>query len=144
MLVASFWLLSLLTCAFAILCGGKDGRAFAGIYVSGALLTIAAQLAGSWHSPHLWLLGADILIFAAFFWLMLRSASYWPIWVAASQFMAVITHIATLLITSFSERIYAGLSTVWVIPLMLFTIIGIEQDRKRLHDRAYPPGPRPA
>lgn len=142
MLVASFWLLSLFTCAFAASVGGRDGRAFAGIYVASALLTIPAQLAGSWHGTQFWLMAVDALTLVGFMWIMLRSASYWPVWVSACQLMSVLTHIVTLLIHSFSDRIYAGLSTVWVIPMLLFTIIGIEQDRKRLHDRAYPPGPR--
>jgi uncharacterized membrane protein len=97
-----------------------------------------AQLAGSWHGTQFWLAIVDTLLFVALFWLMLRSSSYWPIWAAASQLMTVLTHIVTLLLHGFSERIYEGLSTVWVIPLLLFTVIGIERDRKAVHDRAYP------
>ena len=79
----------------------------------------------------------DLMLLAGLIWLMLESSRYWPIWVAACQLMTVLTHIVTLLLGNFSDRIYAGLSTVWVIPLMLFTIIGIELDRKASHDRAY-------
>jgi hypothetical protein len=46
-------------------------------------------------------------------------------------------HVVTMMLPDFSYRIYSGLSTVWVIPLLLFTIIGIELDRKASHDRAY-------
>ncbi|BBD00803.1 hypothetical protein YGS_C1P2058 [Sphingobium sp. YG1] len=80
----------------------------------------------------------DLGTFIALLWLMLNSQRYWPIWAAACQLMTVLTHVVTLLLPDFSDRIYAGLSTVWVIPLMLFTIIGIELDRKAMHDRAYP------
>jgi hypothetical protein len=144
MLAASFWLLALFACAFAANLGGRDGRSFAIIFLTGVLATIGAQLVGKWEGTQYWLMGVDTLIFIGFFWLMLRSSSYWPIWVAACQFMSVLTHIATLLLQNFSERIYEGLSTVWVIPMVLFAIIGIEQDRKPRHDRPYPPGPRTA
>lgn len=144
MLAASFWLLALLACAYAACFGGRDGRYFVLISAVAVLLTIAAQLAGSWHRTQYWLMAVDTAVFVALVWLMLRSASYWPIWAAASQLMTVLTHIVTLLLQSFSDRIYEGLSTVWIIPLMLFTIIGIEQDRKRKHDRAYPTGSRTA
>lgn len=144
MLAASFWLLALLSCAYAACFGGRDGRRFVAISVLAVLLTIAAQLAGSWHGTQYWLMAVDLAVFIALLWLMLDSAHYWPIWAAASQLMTVLTHIVTLLLQSFSDRIYEGLSTVWIIPLMLFTVIGIELDRKRTHDRAYPSGSKAA
>ena len=82
-------------------------------------------------------MGVDLATFIALLGLMFQSRSYWPIWVAACQMMTVLTHVVTLLMPDFIGRIYAGLSTVWVIPLLLFTIIGIELDRKARHDRAY-------
>lgn len=138
MLAVFFWLLMLMTCAFAACFGGRDGRFLVLISVTATLLSIPAQLAGSWHATQFWLMIVDLGALFALIWLMLQSSRYWPIWAAACQLMTVLTHIVTLLLHSFSDRIYAGLNTVWVIPLMLFTIIGIELDRKSLHDRAYP------
>lgn len=144
MLVASFWLLTVFGCLFAALFGGKDGRYFAFLFFVGVVATYIAQENSDWRVTHLRLMLVDGLFFVAMIWLMLRSASYWPIWAAACQLMTVLTHVATFILRSFSDRIYEGLSTVWVIPLMLFTIIGIELDRKRTHDRAYAPGSRAA
>lgn len=138
MLVASFWLLTLLGCIFAIFYGGRDGRWFVSFFLGCVLLTIPAQMAGSWHVTQLWLMLVDTLLLGCLVWLMLRSDRYWPIWAAASQLLTVLTHVVTMMLPGFSERIYAGLSTVWVIPLLLFAIIGIELDRKAFHDRAYP------
>lgn len=138
MLAVSFWLLTLFTCGFAILFGGRDGRWFALVFVMSVVLTMPALLMGTWHGTQIWLALVDMLLLAALVWLMLRSSSYWPIWAAASQLLTVLTHAATLLLHTFSERIYEGLSTVWVMPLLLFTIVGIELDRKARHDRAYP------
>ena len=137
MLAASFWLLMLLTCAFALAFGGRDGRRFVVISAAAVLLTIPAQRAGSGQATQYWLMTVDLLAFVALLWLMLQSQRYWPVWVSACQLMTVLSHVATLLLQSFSDRIYEGLSTVWIIPLMLFAIIGIELDRKSLHDRAY-------
>jgi drug/metabolite transporter superfamily protein YnfA len=138
MLAAFFWLLTIMTCVFAWCFGGRDGKWLVLISVSATLLTMPAQLAGSWHATQIWLTLVDLAAFVAFVWLMLRSDRYWPVWAAACQLMTVLTHITTLLIGNFSGRIYEGLSTVWVIPLLLFTIIGIELDRKASHDRAHP------
>jgi hypothetical protein len=141
---ASFWALMLMTCVFAAGFGGRDGRIFAVMFFGSVLLTMPALLVSSGHGTQYWVMAVDVLLFVGLFRLMLRSAAYWPIWTTASQFLTVLTHVVTLLLQSFSDRIYEGLSTVWVIPLMLFTIIGIEQDRKQHHDRSYPPGPRAA
>jgi hypothetical protein len=137
MLAAFFWLLTLMACLFAALFGGREGRWFALIFLGSVLLTIPAQLAGSWHQTQFWLAIVDLLLLVGLIWLMLRSASYWPVWAAASQLLIVLTHVVTMMLPDFSYRIYSGLSTVWVIPLLLFTIIGIELDRKASHDRAY-------
>ncbi|MET0371066.1 MAG: hypothetical protein ABW039_06785 [Sphingobium sp.] len=145
MMAASFWSLCLFACLFAAGFGGRDGRYFAAVFLGSVLLTMVAQPPGPWESgTRFWLMAVDTLLFVALVWLMLRSASYWPLWAAACQFMSVLTHIVTILLPAVSNRIYEGLSTVWVIPLLLFTIIGIELDRKHNHDRPYPPGPRPA
>jgi hypothetical protein len=138
MMAASFWLLMLLTCAYALAFGGRDGRRFVVISVTAVLFTIPAQLAGSWQATQYWLMMVDLITFVALLWLMLQSDRYWPVWVSACQLMTVLSHVATLLLQSYSDRIYEGLNTVWIIPLMLFTIIGIELDRKAIHDRAYP------
>ncbi|NWK96921.1 hypothetical protein DM806_14850 [Sphingobium lactosutens] len=137
MLAAFFWLLTLFACAFAMVYGGRDGRWFTLVFLLSVLLTMPAQLAGSWHGTQFWLTIVDMLLLVGLVWLMLRSDSYWPIWAAASQLMTVLTHIVTLLLHGFSDRIYEGLSTVWVIPLLLFAIIGIELDRKTPHDHPY-------
>lgn len=133
-----FWLLTLFGCVYAVLFGGRDGRWFTAVFLGCVLLTIPAQLVGSWHATQVWLMLVDALLLGCLIWLMLRSASYWPIWAAGCQLMTVLTHVVTLMLPHFTDLIYAGLSTVWVIPLMLFTIIGIELDRKAIHDRAYP------
>lgn len=136
MLAAFFWLLMLMTCAFAVCFGGREGRLLVLICVTAALLSIPAQLVESWHVTRIWLMLVDVGTFGALLWLMLQSQRYWPIWAAACQLMTVLTHIVTFIFPDFPAMIYAGLSTVWVIPLMLFTIIGIELDRKAFHDRA--------
>ncbi len=133
-----FWLLTAFGCVFAVTFGGRDGRWFTTAFLGCVLLTIPAQLAGSWHATQIWLMLVDVLLLGCLIWLMMRSNRYWPIWATASQLMTVLTHVVTMMLPGFSERIYAGLSTVWVIPLLLFTIIGIELDRKAMHDRAYP------
>lgn len=133
-----FWMLTLFGCVFAVLFGGRDGRWFTAVFLGCVLLTIPAQLAGSWHATQIWVMLVDTLLLGCLIWLMLRSSHYWPIWAAASQLMTVLTHVVTLMMPDFIDLIYASLSTVWVIPLMLSTIIGIELDRKAIHDRAYP------
>jgi hypothetical protein len=138
MLAVSFWLFTLFGCAFAAGFGGRDGRFFAATFLAGVLLTIVAQLTTSRHGTQYWVMAIDSAFFVGMVWLALRSTSYWPVWAAGSQLMTVLTHVVTLLLQSFSDRIYEGLSTVWVIPMLLFTLIGIELDRKYFHDRPYP------
>ncbi len=126
-----FWLLAILCCGHAILFGGRDGRWAAGLIVAAALLTAPATLLGeAWGRTELMILAVDTAFLVSLYILMLASPRFWPIWMTGFHLVAVVTHLATLLVPAFTPAIYRALGSMWAIPVLLSLLIGVELDRR--------------
>jgi hypothetical protein len=66
----------------------------------------------------------DVLAFIAFVALAYRSKKFWPIWAAASQLVAVLTHWAIALDPSVVRTIYATAQPFWAFPVIAALAIG--------------------
>jgi hypothetical protein len=125
-----FWCLMLLCCLLAIAIAGKDGRIAAGMILIAVMLTQGAQQASmNWRSVNVGVMLVDIALFIALIALMLRSSNFWPIWVAASQGLAVGSHLVTLMVSQFDPKIYAAIATGSSVICLLCMTIGAILDR---------------
>lgn len=139
MVALFFWLLVALSCAYAAIFGGRDGRCASLLIVLAATSSAWVQTsAAQWSTSNLVVMAIDAGLLAGLVVLMITSLSFWPIWMAASQLMTVLTHVATLLIFGFKPNIYAALATVWVIPCLMSMVIGITLDWMRTSSGAQP------
>jgi hypothetical protein len=126
-----FWLFASACCAYAFLFGGRDGLIAAALIAVAVLLSCAAEILNPrWTTINLSVMTVDIALWIGLLALMLRSRRYWPIWMAAAQSLTVASHLATLVTTSFAQKIYAGLATVWSLPCLLCMVLGIALDRR--------------
>ncbi len=55
----------------------------------------------------------DIVLLAIFLWIAMRSARYWPIFVASFQLLAVVTHIARAFDAGVSGWAYLTAGLIW-------------------------------
>lgn len=139
MVALAFWILLALSCAYAALFGGRDGRC-------ASLMIILAAVASAWvqTSPDQWItsnltvMAVDVALLVGLMTLMLWSKAFWPIWMSASQLMTVLTHVGTTLVFGFKPNIYAGLATIWVLPCLGSMVMGITLDwmQRRSAERA--------
>jgi hypothetical protein len=126
-----FWLLTLLCCSHASVFGGRDGRWASFVWLAAVLLTIpAARLGKSWGETEVWILVVDVLLLASLYTVMLTSRRYWPIYMTGFHLVAVVTHFATMVVPSFTPRLYRAMESFWSIPLLLSLLIGVELDRR--------------
>lgn len=126
-----FWMLALLCCSHAVLFGGRDGRWATFLILAGAALTAPATLFGrAWGETELAIFAVDLLLLAGLYALMLASRRYWPIWMTGFHLVAVVTHLSTTLVPSFTPRMYKAMESFWAIPVLLSMLIGVELDRR--------------
>lgn len=128
-----FWIFAIACCAYASLFGGLDGRLAAAMIAAAVLASwIAQSLQPRWTTINVSVMMVDLALWIGQLTLMLRSRRYWPIWMAAAQSLTVASHLATLVATTFAQKIYAGLATVWAIPCLLCMVWGIALDRRTI------------
>lgn len=130
MIKLSFLALLLLSCGYAALRGGRDGRWAAFMLLAAALLTIPASwIDVSWSGTHMGVFGVDVLLLLGLFALAMQSASYWPIWMVALHLVSVATHLTTAIDPRFLPKAYQALASFWSLPMQLVMPFGIMLDR---------------
>lgn len=133
-----FWAMAVLSCGYAATFGGRDGRAAALLFAGATLLTLFAQsLDTAWQGTQWPVMIVDCLYLAGIYWLALQSSHFWPIWMTGFHLVTVVTHLSTLLGSAYVPKIYAAMSTFWVIPILGSMVVGIMLDRRPL-ERAAP------
>lgn len=125
------------TLGYALRKGGKDERVAAVTILVGTLLSEIASHVGpssaepGWAGIEIDLMAIDVAAFIAFTAIAYRSKKFWPIWAAAAQLVAVLTHWAILLNPSVVRTVYAAAQPFWIFPVLAAVAIGT-----RAHQRA--------
>ena len=74
----------------------------------------------------------DLGLFIAFVIIAYRSTKFWPIWAAASQLVAVLTHWVFILDPSVVRTAYATAQPFWVFPMLGAIAIGTRTHQRSL------------
>jgi len=126
------------TLAYALRKGGSEERQGALTILLGTLLSEVASEAGpSWSDPQ-WggieidLLMIDAAAFIAFLVIAHRSKKFWPIWAAASQLVAVLTHWVVILNPSIVRTVYATAQPFWIFPVLAAVALGTRAHQRSL------------
>lgn len=133
-----YWALALGCWAYAIRFGGRTALWGFALFVLAMIGTtistdvvVRQSLGTTWTGVNAPLLLTDFLYFVGLYVLALRSRRYWPIWSAGFQLLCVLTHFGPMLDPATRPKLYRGLETVWIMPMILTMVIGIDKDRRR-------------
>ncbi|SDC45784.1 hypothetical protein SAMN05444678_103104 [Sphingomonas sp. YR710] len=128
-LLATYLVTLLSSCAYAIRFGGQSELIGAGIMIAGSFLTPVVGFAFSKLHAHL--VGAmliDLAVLAAFLTLALRSDKFWPLWTTAFQIIGVATHLAKFVDPAIVPRAYSIAQGFWAYPMLAALVIGARAD----------------
>lgn len=130
----AFLISLILSCGYAWRMGGEPERAGAIIILVGAVLSYpAAILFGHrWHTPEYGILIVDLAALVALLAIALRSDRYWPLFGAAFQLIAVITHLAMIVSPTLLPRAYSLAQPFWAYPLLVSLILGSWKRSRRI------------
>jgi hypothetical protein len=133
MLVAVFFgALLLLTDLFAVRHGGWSERAAAGVSSGGAVATLFVAWPDSarWHHVEPGLLVVDVVIFAAFIAIMIRSNHFWPMWTTSFQLLSIASQLGPAMSRMSNALAFALDEQIWS-WLILIQILGASHARFR-------------
>jgi hypothetical protein len=116
--------LTLLVCGSAFLVGGRPERLAAGALVLGWVATLLLR-DPRWAGPQWGGLAVDAAFFAALVGIALTSSRYWPLFAAAFQLLAVLTHAARILDPSVRGWAYATAGVIWTQLVLVAIGVGV-------------------
>lgn len=131
LIISLFWVFAALCCGFAAIAGGKTGRTGAAMIMAASVASAVAGEFGSWAQTHIPVMAIDLFLLLGFYWLALRSQSFWPIWATAFHLISVTSHLAIFFSEGVQQMLYYGFGAFWSLPVMLAMVIGIALDRAR-------------
>jgi hypothetical protein len=138
-----FRILLVLVALYAVLRGKRDERQVGIILVLGVLATELAlppvrQRFAAFEAN---LMIVDVIVFAGFLWVALRSDRFWPLWIAGLQLTAILGHVLKAVDATLFARAYGAALVFWAYPMLLILAIGTWRSRRRARPK---PGPAAA
>jgi hypothetical protein len=116
------YLVTVLVCGAALWKGDWEERVVGGgLGLSCAVTVIARDL--SWPRVQLAELGGDILMLALLFVVALRTKKFWPLFAAAFQLLAVMTHVAKTADSTLHQWAYVTAIVIWT--YLIFIALGV-------------------
>ena len=131
LVISLYWIFAVICCGFSAVAGGKTGRTGAVMIMTASVASVVAGEFGSWAHTHFPVMTIDLFLLTGFYWLALRSESYWPIWATGFHLISVISHVAVLFGDNVKQMLYYGFGAFWSLPVIMAMAIGTFLDRRR-------------
>ena len=129
-----FRILLALVVLYAFLRGKRDERNISIILVVGVIAThfawtpVNQRFAGL--ETHV--MAVDIIVFAGFLWVALRSDRYWPMWIAGLQLTTIFGHLLKAAESDLFSRAYGAALMFWAYPIVLILAVGTWRGHHRV------------
>lgn len=138
-IVLAFNFALLMCAAYAIVNGGRTGKAGSAIFIFATIFSSAtAWMNPEWVGTSLGLLAVDGACLLALAVLALTSNRHWPLWAMGFQTVAVATHLTTLTAPEIVPKSYQALLSFWAIPILWVMVAGTRKDRQYERNKIRP------
>jgi hypothetical protein len=117
----------------AFLWGRRDEREAGVILVLGVIAThlVISPLKSRFHGIEANVLVVDLVVFAGFLWVALRSERFWPLWIAGLQLTGILGHLLKAAQLNLFFKAYAAAMVFWSYPIVLILAIGTWRGYRR-------------
>ncbi|BBB13784.1 hypothetical protein [Sphingopyxis sp. FD7] len=120
--VAIYYVVLLITVAVAVRRGGPFERWAAYTALIASVLTTVVTPFPTWTNIEVNIFIIDVLVLLSFWFIALRTRSFWPYWITGWQLIAIFGHIQKLMFVEILARPYSLLSVYISYPILLLII----------------------
>lgn len=120
--VAIYYVVLLITVAVAIRRGGPLERWAAYTALIASVLTSAVTPFPTWTHIELNIFVIDVLVLLSFWFIAMKTHSFWPYWITGWQLIAIFGHIQKYMFSEILARPYSLLSVYISYPILLLII----------------------
>ena len=137
-----FRLLLVAVILFALLRGGRDERIVALLCLAGVIGTelLLPPPDQRFAGMELGVMAVDLVLLAGFIAVALRSARFWPLWVAGLQLTAAMGHLLKGIDTDLLPHAYGAALTFWSYPILFILAVGTWRHYRRRRADQLAPG----
>jgi|SRR3954454_2704944 hypothetical protein len=128
-----YWAFLLLVCGYAFWRGRADERVAATVALAA---TVATHFAISpdrirYSGEETGVMLVDLITFAAFTLIALRSSRFWPLWVAGLQLTTTMAHLLKAVHVELLPKAYAAALVFWSYPILIILAVGTWRSHQR-------------
>jgi hypothetical protein len=129
----AFRILLAIVAFYVLLRGRRDERHIGIILVLGVIAThlVISPLSSRFAAVETHVMAVDIVVFAGFLWVALRSERFWPLWIAGLQLTAILGHVLKVADASLFSRAYGAALVFWSYPIVLILAVGTWRNHRR-------------
>ena len=131
-----FDLLLFATCGYALLYGRQDARIVGAACIAASIASVA--LSTHYRGVEFGVLAIDLLVFAIFTLVALRSDRFWPLWISGLQLTATLGHALKAIEFDLVPIAYAVSLRFWAYPILIILAVGTWRSRQRLRSLGRP------
>ena len=126
----------LLVVAYAFLRGRRDEKQVALICLVGTLVTtfVVAPLSNRYEGLELSVMLVDIAMLGAFVAIALRSARFWPLWIAGLQLTTILGHVLKAVGGDLVSKAYGMALGFWAYPIIIILAVGTWRTSRRMRE----------
>src|SRR3954467_12776802 len=122
-------------CGYALVKGRTDARIVAVVCIIAtfASSSLKGPVLASYSSVETGVLAVDLITFAAFTWVAMRSDRFWPLWISGLQLTTSMGHVLKAIEVSLVPMAYAAALRLWSYPILLILAAGVWRSQRRAH-----------
>ena len=117
------------TCGYALLYGRHDARIVSAVCIAANFASFA--LVSRYQAVEMGVLAIDLLVFAAFTIVALRSDRFWPLWVSGLQLTTTLGHALKSIEFELIPIAYAVSLRFWSYPILIILAVGTWRGHQR-------------
>ncbi len=129
--VAIYYVVLLITVAVAIRRGGPLDRWAAYTALIASVLTSVLTPFPTWTDIELNIFIIDMFVLLSFWFIAMRTQSFWPYWITGWQLIAIFGHIQKFMFSEILARPYSLLSVYISYPILLLIIYASGSSSRR-------------